>query len=156
MVVDIGQIAATVVTTLAPFTPFLLDVGKAGGQKLAEVIAEKGGDAAWNKAQAVWNILKARFGGDQEVTSAVGMVAAKPQDETRQTLLAEVLGTHMQADPELAEQILKLLGGQQAVQQVLAERGSWVEDISQHIKGSGQQTAKASRSVMKGVKQSID
>ncbi len=54
MIADVGQIAATTVTALAPFTPLLLEVGKAGGQKFAEVIAEKGGEAAWNKAQSVW------------------------------------------------------------------------------------------------------
>ncbi len=43
MTIDIGQTAAAVAATLAPFTPFLIEVGKAGGKKLAEVIAEKGG-----------------------------------------------------------------------------------------------------------------
>lgn len=150
MIGDIGQIAAAVVTTLAPFTPFLLDVGKAGGKKLAEVIAEKGGEVAWNKAQAVWNVLKAHFGADQEVISAVGLVAAKPHDETYQTLLVKVLGTRIQADPELAQQILQLLGGQQGVKQVLADR-SLVEDITQ--KGPGSKKVQARKSIVRRVSQ---
>ncbi|HLL78167.1 MAG TPA: hypothetical protein VKT25_01625, partial [Ktedonobacteraceae bacterium] len=81
MIADVGQIAATTVTTLAPFTPLLVEVGKAGAQKFTEVIAEKGGEAAWNKAQSLWKKLKAHFGDDPEVNGALALVAAKPEDE---------------------------------------------------------------------------
>ena len=157
MIADVGQIAATTVTTLAPFTPLLVEVGKAGAQKFTEVIAKKGGEAAWNKAQSLWKKLKAHFGDDPEVNGALSLVAVKPEDESRQTLLAEVLGTRLQAYPEVAEEIFNLLGGQQAVQQVLAERGSWVEEVTQQIAGSsGAQTVSAhENSVIKGVKQGI-
>src|SRR2546429_4891922 len=157
MIADVGQIAATTVTTLAPFTPLLVEVGKAGAQKFTEVIAEKGGEAAWNKAQSLWKKLKAHFGDDPEVNGALSLVAVKPEDESRQTLLAEVLGTRLQAYPEVAEEIFNLLGGQQAVQQVLAERGSWAEEVTQQIAGSsGAQTVSAhENSVIKGVKQGI-
>ncbi len=157
MIVDVGQIAATTVTALAPFTPLLLEVGKAGGQKFTDVIAEKGGEAAWNKAQSLWRKLKAHFGDDPEVTGALTLVAVKPEDESRQTMLAEVLGTRLKANPEVAEEIFNLLGGQQAVQQVLSARGSWVEEVTQQIAGSsGAQTVSArENSIIKGVKQGI-
>ena len=151
---DIGQIAAAVVTTLAPFTPFLIEVGKAGGKKLAEVMAEKGGEAAWKKAQALWDKLQARFQDDAEVQGAATVVAVKPEDEARQTLLAEVLGARLQENPALAQELFDLLGGQEAVQQVLAERGSWVEDVTQRMKGGGKQIVQASDdSVIKSVRQ---
>ena len=154
MALDIGQIAAATVTTLAPFTPFLIEVGTAGGEKLAEVIAEKGGEAAWKKAQALWDKLKARFDDDTEVQSAATMVAAKPEDENRQTMLAEVLGARLQENPALAQELFDLLGGREAVQQVLADRSSWVEDVTQRMKGSGKQIVQASDdSVIKGVRQ---
>ena len=151
---DIGQIAAAVVTTLAPFTPFLIEVGKAGGKKLAEVMAEKGGEAAWKKAQALWDKLQARFQDDDEVQVMATVLAVKPEDETRQTLLAEVLGARLQENPALAQELFDLLGGQEAVQQVLAERGSWVEDVTQRMKGGGKQIVQASDdSVIKSVRQ---
>ena len=151
---DIGQTAAAVVTTLAPFTPFLIEVGKAGGKKLAEVMAEKGGEAAWKKAQALWDKLQARFQDDDEVQVMATVLAVKPEDETRQTLLAEVLGARLQENPALAQELFDLLGGQEAVQQVLAERGSWVEDVTQRMKGGGKQIVQASDdSVIKGVQQ---
>ena len=151
---DIGQTAAAVVTTLAPFTPFLIEVGKAGGKKLAEVITEQGGEAAWKKAQALWDKLQARFQDDDEVQVMATVLAVKPEDETRQTLLAEVLGARLQENPALAQELFDLLGGQEAVQQVLAERGSWVEDVTQRMKGGGKQIVQASDdSVIKGVRQ---
>ncbi|MGA9350312.1 MAG: hypothetical protein WBW48_16130 [Anaerolineae bacterium] len=151
---DIGQTAAAVVTTLAPFTPFLIEVGKAGGKKLAEVMAEKGGEAAWKKAQALWDKLQTRFHDDPEVQVMATVVAVKPEDEARQTLLAEVLGARLQENPTLAQELFDLLGGQEAVQQVLAERGSWVEDVTQRMKGGGKQIVQASDdSVIKGVQQ---
>jgi len=154
MTTDIGQTAAAVVTTLAPFTPFLIEVGKAGGEALAEVIIEKGGEAAWKKAQVLWGRLRARFGDDPEVTSAATMVAAKPEDEARQTMLAEVLGARLHENPALAQELSDLLGGQEGVQQVLANRSSWVEDVTQRMKGSGKQIVQASDdSVIKDVRQ---
>ena len=154
MTIDIGQTAAAVAATLAPFTPFLIEVGKAGGKKLAEVMAEKGGEAAWKKAQALWDKLQTRFRDDAEVQSMATVVAVKPEDEARQTMLAEVLGGRLQENPALAQELFDLLGGQEAVQQVLAERGSWVEDVTQRMKGGGRQIVQASDdSVIKGVRQ---
>jgi len=154
MDINVGQIAAATVTALAPFAPFLTEIAKTGGNKLAQVIGQKGGEAAWHKAQSLWDKLKARFGDDPELQSAATMVAAKPEDEARQTMLAEVLGARLQENPALAQELLDLLGGQESVQQVLAERGSWVEDVTQRMKGGGEQIVRASDdSVVKGVRQ---
>jgi len=88
------------------------------------------------------------------VQGAATVVAVKPEDETRQTLLAEVLGGRLQENPALAQELFDLLGGQEAVQQVLAERGSWVEDVTQRMKGGGKQIVQASDdSVIKDVRQ---
>jgi len=134
--------------------PFLVEMGKAGGKKLAQVVAEKGGETAWEKAQALWGKVKARLGDDDEIKSAATMVAARPEDEARQTMLAEVLGARLQKDPALAQELFDLLGGGKAVQQVLAERSSWVEDVAQRMEGRGKQTVRADDdSVITGVRQ---
>jgi hypothetical protein len=81
-------------------------------------------------------------------------LARKPEDEARQMMLAEVLGARLQEDPTLAEELFVLLGGQEAVQQVLADHSSWVEDVTQRMKGRGKQIVQASDdSVIKGVRQ---
>jgi hypothetical protein len=154
MTTDIGQIAAATATALAPFMPFLIDVGKTAGKKLAETVAAKGGETAWKKAEALWGKLTARFGDDPELKGAAMMVAAKPEEESYQTLLAKALGARLQENPALAQEIFDLLGGQAAVQQVLADRSSWVEDVTQQMTSGGRQTVKASQdSVIKGVRQ---
>jgi len=157
MPVDIGQITAAAVAALAPFLPYLIDAGKFSGGALAEMVVQEGGEAAWKKAQTLWGKLKTHLGDDPEVTSAATMVVARPEDETRQTMLAKVLGDRLQASPELAQEILSLLGGQEGVQKVLADRSSWVEDVSQRMKGTGTQTVEAKdHSVIRGVRQIKD
>jgi len=154
MATDIVQIATGVATVIAPFAPFLVEAGKVSGKKLAEVIAEKGGEAGWEKAQQLWNKIKARIGDDPEVTSAMTMVAARPEDQTRQTMLAEVLAERLKSEPALADELLELMGGEESVQQVLADRSSFVEDVQQRMKGKGTQTVQArDESTIKNVRQ---
>jgi hypothetical protein len=136
MAIDAGQIAAATVTALAPFTPFLIEVGKAGAKELAEVVAAKGGETAWKKAQGLWGKIKARLGKDAEMQSAATMVAAKPESETRQNELAEVLGARLQADPALAQELVAALGGQEVIQKVLAESGGQVRGVRQTAAGT--------------------
>lgn len=153
--ISIAAIATTVVTLVAPFTPYLLEVGKAVGQKWAETVAEKGGEETWNKAKAIWEKIQSRFGTDASVKGAALMVSADPENESYQTMLAKVLGEHLKEDPQFAQELLQLAGGQQSVQEVLADHSSWVEKVAQQMGGSGTQNVKASdHSVIKGVKQS--
>ncbi len=154
---DFNQIAMATVAMLAPFAPYLVEVGKAGGKELVEVMAKHGGEATWSKAKSLWEKLKSRFKDDQELQSAVKLVALKPEDEARQTMLAEVLIARLQQNTALANELFDLLGGQKAVQQVLADRSSWVENVTQQMKRSGTQTVQSSDdSVIKGVKQTME
>ncbi len=156
MIPDVGQLVAATVTELAPYMPYLINAGAAGASKLAEVIAEKGGEAAWHKAQAIWARITSRFGQDAEITSAATMVAAKPNDEMRQTMLAEVLAARINADPTFAQELFDAIGNA-SVQQVIVERSSFVENVTQRLHGSGTQTIKASTdSRISGVQQIKD
>ena len=74
---QLGQLAAAVAMTLAPFTPYLVKAG----EKAVEEVGKKVGGAAWEKAQAVWAKLRARFGDDKEIDNAAGLVATDPDDE---------------------------------------------------------------------------
>ncbi len=151
---DIVQIGAATAATVAPFAPFLVEAGKVGGQKLVEVIAEKGGEAAWQKAQALWGKLSLYFGDDPEVTSMATLVAIRPEDEARQKMLAEVISTRLQESPELAQELFYLMGGREAVQEVVAGHSGWIEDINQKMRGQGTQSVKAGdEGVIKGVTQ---
>jgi hypothetical protein len=147
---EIALLAASVVTSLAPFTPYLVE----GGKKMVEVIAEKGGEAAWQKAQALWDKVMARHSDDNRIKGAALMVSANPADELAQKQLAIALGARLKEDPLLIEELHKILGGREALQQVVADRSSWVEDITQDMQGTGTQEVVADQdSVIKGVRQ---
>jgi hypothetical protein len=151
---DIELIAAAVVSTLTPFMPFLLEAGKEGGKKLAEVIGEKGGETSWKKAQELWEKIKSHFGNDPKVKGAALMASAEPANEDLQKMFATVLAVRLKENPNVADELMNLLGGQNAVQQVLANRKSWVKDVLQQISGGGEQTIKAdNNSQIQGVRQ---
>jgi hypothetical protein len=152
--IGVVETAAATVSLIAPFMPYLIAAGKAGGKKLTETIAAKGGEAAWDKAQALWGKIKEKFGDAPDVQGAANVVASNPEDETYQQVLAKTLSARLQKDPDFAQELLDLLGGQEAVQRVLADSGSWVEGVKQQMDGSGEQIVHATeRSVIKGVEQ---
>lgn len=151
---DFQLIATAVSTFLAPFTPYLIEAGKDMGNKLAELISEKGGEVAWKKAQELWGKIETTLGSDAEVKGAAMMVSAKPENEDKQKMFAEILAARLQENPALAEELTNLIGGQQAIQQVIANRKSTIKDVSQQMSGSGEQTIKAdNNSRIQGVKQ---
>ncbi len=135
MSTDYAQIAATVATYMAPFTPYLVE----GGKKFAG----EAGKAAWEKAQVVWDKLKDRFGDDKKIETAAKTVAADPQDEDYQGLLAKALASRLKEDSNFAEELLNAIGGQEAIQKVLADKSSWVENVTQEISGIGTQIVEA-------------
>lgn len=151
---DIQLIATAVSTILAPFTPYLIKAGQGLGNKVADLIAEKGGEAVWQQVEAIWGRIQAAFGEDQEVQSAAMLVSANPEDEARQKMFADILVARLKENPTVANELMQLMGGQQAVQQVIANRKSTIEDVSQESTGDGEQTIKAdNESVIRGVKQ---
>jgi len=136
--IDFGGIATAVVTVLAPFMPFLIGMGKAAGQKFTDTMTEKGGEAAWQKAQTLWSRLKAHFGDDPVISSAATLVADEPSNDTFQKKLAVELGKHLKEKPELAKEISDLLGGQEAIatQLQVAKRQGMVKDVNQLIENT--------------------
>lgn len=151
---NIELIAAAITTALAPFMPFLIEIGATTSKKIVDVVSEKSGEEAWNLAQELWNKIKIYFENDADIKGAALMVSAKPKDESRQTLLAVALTEKLKENPKLAQELFDLLGGQSAVQRVLANRKSWVKDVTQKINGSGEQIIKAdNNSRIQGVKQ---
>lgn len=151
---DFAQISAATVTALAPFLPLLLLGAKFSAEAIAEMVVQKGGEAAWHKAQLLWGKIKTRYGGDGVIEGAAKMVAAKPEDNNLQKILATQLGERLKEDPEVAKELLELLGGTESVQKIIADRSSWVEDVTQELTGDGSQIVQASDdSVIKGVRQ---
>ena len=147
------QNAAFVATSLAPFLPYLVEVGKG----MAKVIGEEVSKESLNNAQQAWEKIKNHFKGDRKIEDSATGLAENPTDQDYLDLMAKALAARMAEKPELAEELVEVLGGRQAVQRVLAEKGSWVEKVTQEINRSGTQTVEARNdSVIKNVKQRIE
>src|SRR5262249_53276090 len=108
-------LAGAAVAVLSPFMPALTKAGQDATGLVAKAIAEKGGQAAFDLAKKVWGKVTARFGGDAEVSGLSNLVAASPEDETYQTLLAKALAKRLADAPDLAKQLEDDLGGQAGV-----------------------------------------
>lgn len=124
---EITQIAVAVAATLAPFTPFLVEGGKA--------FAGEAGEAAWERAKAIWKRLRARFGENAKIRGAALMASAEPESASARETLASVLAECLQEKPEVARELLDLLGGPGPLQQILAERGGRVVNAVQELQG---------------------
>lgn len=147
------QNAAFIATSLAPFLPYLVEVGKG----MAKVIGEEVSKESLNNAQQAWEKIKTHFKGDRKIEASAAGLAKDPTDQDYLHLMAKALAARMAEKPELAEELVEVLGGRQAVQKVLADKSSWVEQVIQEIKGSGAQTVEATNdSVIKNVKQHIE
>ncbi len=116
---QLGELAAAAAMTLAPYTPYLIKAG----EKAVEEVGKKVGGAAWEKAKAAWNKIKARLGDDQEIENAVGLLAANPDDEDYRAMLVKILGKKMTAHPDLTDDLVALFGGFAVVQEMAARAG---------------------------------
>lgn len=154
MDVEVTQVAAGTVTALAPFLPILLEAAKFSAAATGEMIVQKGGEAAWKKAKAAWAKIKGQYSDDGVVLAAATMVAAQPEDENLQQILAIELAKRLNESPKLTKELLDLLGGEKSVQKVLADRSSWVENVTQRMTGGGKQVVSATDdSIITGVQQ---
>lgn len=156
---DINQIAQTstaIVATLTPFLPFFVETGKESIKKLSEVVAEKGGEAVFEKAKSLWSKVTSWFVSAPKLETAAKSLASDPDDEDFQHKLAKELGLYLQTHPDSLQEILKFFGGGESIQHVIADKGSFVENVKQSITGQGQvsQIVSASdKSTIKGVTQ---
>jgi hypothetical protein len=139
------EVAAATVKALAP------------AEAIAEMVVQKGGEAAWKKAQAIWIRIKSRFDNDPVITSSATMVANLPNDEHIQTAFASILAERLQENHELTNALIVLLG-KETIQKVTAENNSWIENVRQRIKGNlGSQIIHADKnSIIINVDQSIE
>ena len=93
------------VKILAPCLPFLMTVGN----KAAEGASQKVGEDIWNKAKAIWGKLQPKVKAKEAAQEAAGDVAKNPEDEDSQVALRVQLKKILEANPELAEEITKIL-----------------------------------------------
>lgn len=151
---DFAQIAATTATWISPFLPYLLEPLEASGKKFGDFLAENGGKVAWETALDVWNKVFKKTENDPKIKGAAMMLSAEPSDQTFQAALAKALAAQLENDPSLAKELIRIFGGEEATQKILANNSSRIEKVVQEMTGGGTQIISAdNKSNISGVKQ---
>jgi hypothetical protein len=140
---DFVSIATGVVSLLSPFLPYLISVGSEVGGKIKDAVVEKGVSELGKQAKAVWDKITGYFGDDPVLTSVATVTAASPEDTDRQKLLIEELAKRLKDHPNLAQELLTMMGGPKRVQELTAGYGAIIEKVRFKMGGPGQQTIKA-------------
>jgi uncharacterized protein YqcC (DUF446 family) len=129
---------ATLITFLSPFLPFLLKLGGKAAEKATETAAGKFGEAAWLKAQAVWEKLSPKVEAKESAKEAVLDVVNAPEDEDFQVALKVQLKKLLDQDKELANAIAQILkedaidgtSGIQIIQTVTGNRNQVIGQVT--------------------------
>ena len=96
----------TVLTAfLAPFLPYLMNLGN----KAVEGAAQKSGEDAWDKAKTIWEKLQPKVEAKEAALEAATDVAAEPKDEDSLASLRKQLKKILDNEPALAQEIEKLM-----------------------------------------------
>jgi hypothetical protein len=99
----------TLTAFISPFLPFLLKLGEKAAEKSTEAAAGKFGEAAWSKAQAVWEKLSPPIEAKEAAKETVIDVANHPEDKDLQVALKVQLKKLLEQDESLAKAIAQIL-----------------------------------------------
>lgn len=100
---------ALLATFLSPFLPHLVKLGGKAAEAVTEAISEKFGEAAWAKAQKIWQRLSPKIEAKEDMKVATTQAVAKPDSQARQALFQEELEVLLNENPELADAIAKIM-----------------------------------------------
>ena len=102
---NIAALAATAATALAPALPYLMKAGEAAtseqGQKTLGVL--------WEKASAVWNLIKPKADASPALAEALQDVERNPTDADSLAVLRVQIRKLLEADPELVTRVRPLV-----------------------------------------------
>src|SRR5687767_4409023 len=126
---DFISIATGAVSLLSPFLPHLISLSSDVGEKIKDAVVEKGVSELGKQAKAVWDKITGYFGDDPVLTSVATVTAASPEDTDRQKLLIEELAKRLKDHPNLAEELVTLMGGPKRVQELTAGYGAIIERV---------------------------
>jgi hypothetical protein len=85
-----------------------MDTAAAAGTKVLESVAGKAGEAAWNKAVRVWNILRPEVEKEPEVARAIQDVAQNTEDPDAKVALSWQL-KKLTLPPEVLSELQKII-----------------------------------------------
>lgn len=96
-------------TFLSPFLPQLMKLGGQAAEKVTEVVSEKFGEAAWVKAQKIWERLSPKVEEKKDLKVSMEQLAAKPDSTARQAVFQEELEALLNENPDLGKAIAQIM-----------------------------------------------
>jgi hypothetical protein len=124
--VEPSTLAMTVVSFIAPY------LANAG-----ETVAEKAGEAAWEKIKAVYAAVKGKLTGDSYAEQTLKRLEDQPKSPTRQAAMAGILEERIERDSSFGETLQNLLdeakasGAEKVITQTLKISHARVRDVTQ-------------------------
>ena len=104
---DVTTLATELTTAIAPFLPFLVQIG----QRTAEEAGRRLGEDAWEQAKALWARLAGQLEERPAAIETVREAAETPDDADVRAALEVQLRRVLTADAGLAEEVRRLLAG---------------------------------------------
>jgi len=83
-------------------------------------------------------------------------LSGDPNDEDSLRLFSKGLMARLDKDATLREELTRILGGENKVQEIVAKGGSTVRKVVQELSGTGQQRIEADNSVVEDVIQRVN
>jgi hypothetical protein len=108
---DIGALASSLTTALAPLLPYLLKAG----EKAAEETGKRVAGQSWEWTKTIWTKLKPKVETKPAALQAAKDVAQAPEDEDLQATLRVQLKKLLTEDQSLAEEVSRWLEQGKAV-----------------------------------------
>ena len=102
---DVTTLATELTTAIAPFLPFLVQIG----QRTAEEAGRRLGEDAWDQAKVLWGRLAGRLEERPAAIETVREAAETPDDADVRAALEVQLRRVLTADAGLAEEVRRLL-----------------------------------------------
>jgi hypothetical protein len=114
--------------------PFLASFLSAGREALTGA-AERGGEAAAEHAQRLWDRLRGKVAERPDAESAAQKLAGRPSSSRRQRALSEQIEQLLAEDPELAKEIGTLFAEAQAAGVVVVASGDRSAAVGGNVSG---------------------
>jgi hypothetical protein len=131
--IDMQGLATEITQLVAPFLPVLAATGEA----FAEGMVEKAGDQTFDFVKdKIWKKLWPQLADNAKASLAIEQLAGSPQSADYQRSFANILLPILKSDTQLAKELASQLKSD-SFQQVIAEAGSVVDNISQSSSGAG-------------------
>jgi hypothetical protein len=117
--------------------PYLVKLRETAQESVAKKAGELTVDKAFDGARHVWSVVKDWYRDDHKFIKLSDYLEADPSDEDSQQITTRELAKRLEGDPAKADELKRLLGGENAVNSIIAGQEAEIDGVRQKIKGSG-------------------